>query len=133
MLASYLMPGNTPIAGAQTIPFLGFGEPIVGPILSNENGWADPTNYLTIQYPDINGDTQADLCGRANAGIVCWLSTGDGFGEQMAGPELSDANAWNDEDNYLTIRYPDINGDTRADLCGRANAGIFCWLSISNL
>jgi hypothetical protein len=32
-------------------------------------------------------------------------------------------------DNYSTIRFPDLNGDGLADVCGRGIAGIDCALS----
>ncbi|HEY0974631.1 MAG TPA: FG-GAP-like repeat-containing protein [Solimonas sp.] len=35
----------------------------------------------------------------------------------------------NDDDNKYSIRYPDINGDGKSDLCYRSDAGIRCYLS----
>jgi hypothetical protein len=40
-----------------------------------------------------------------------------------------DSEGWDDADNYLTIRFADLDGDQRADVCGRGNGGIFCALN----
>jgi hypothetical protein len=42
---------------------------------------------------------------------------------------MSDDTGWADYDNYSTIRMADVNGDDRADVCARANARFYCWLS----
>lgn len=77
---------------------------------------------------DLNGDGQADVCIRSPDGIECHLSTGEGFGPAIVGPELKDSSGWGDVDNYPTIRFGDLNGDGKADLCARANAGMRCWI-----
>jgi hypothetical protein len=105
-----------------------FGVPVTGPALSNAAGWGDYDNYATIRMGDVNGDGKADLCARANAGMRCWLSLGNGFGSAITGPELSDDTGWNGADHHRTIRLADINGDGKADLCARAAAGVRCWL-----
>jgi RHS repeat-associated protein len=110
-----------------------WGAQINGPGWSDSGGWDDPTNYKTIQFPDVNGDGKADVCGRANAGILCHLSTGNGFSnESWAGPGWSDASGWNKPEYYATIQYPDINGDGKADVCGRASDGIRCHLALGS-
>ena len=35
--------------------------------------------WSTIQFPDLNGDGKADLCGRGPDGLHCGLSTGASF------------------------------------------------------
>jgi hypothetical protein len=42
---------------------------------SNVTGWTDPNYYDSIRLADVNGDHQADLCGRSEAGIVCAVAT----------------------------------------------------------
>jgi hypothetical protein len=45
-------------------------------------------------------------------------------------PSFSDAAGWNSGPQYYsTIQFADINGDGKADVCGRGNAGIDCALS----
>src|SRR6185312_2702787 len=86
----------------------GFTTVIAGPELSDALGYGfGPQYYSTIQYPDLNGDGKADVCVRSGVGILCWLSTGTGFGNTIVGPEFSDAGSWNLERYYSTIQYPD--------------------------
>jgi len=95
-------------------------------------GWSTfESNWATISFPDINGDHRADVCGRASFGIVCALSTGGSFTAPSVWTlELSDAAGWAALDAYWgTIRFPDVNGDGKADVCGRAGEGIYCALS----
>ncbi len=96
---------------------------------SNANGWNSKPYYATIRMPDLNGDGRADVCARDSGGIVCHLSTGSGVGVAFRGPGFSDATGWADYDNYSTIRFGDIDGDGRDDLCMRANAQLGCYLS----
>lgn len=103
-------------------------EPTVeGPAWSDEAGWDRVECWGTIRLVDLDGDGLADLCGRGPNGIRCHLSTGDGFGPEIVGPELSDAVGWSDHSNASTVRFADIDGDGDADLCARANRGIWCW------
>lgn len=99
---------------------------------SDANGWnVGPQYYGTIAYPDVNGDGKADVCGRASSGIVCALSNGTSFGPHSVwSPDFKDLNGWNYGPQYYgTITFPDINGDGRADVCGRGSAGVECALS----
>ncbi len=107
----------------------GFGAEVRGPAWSDAAGWAKPEYYGTIQFADINGDGKADVCARAAAGIVCSVSTGSGFAPAINGPGWSDAANWNKPQYYSTIQLVDINGDGKADVCGRSAAGIVCSLS----
>ena len=107
----------------------GFSTAVTGPGLSDQNGWDDVRYYSTIQYADVDGDGKSDFCGRAVAGFTCWLSTGSGFGAQVATDEMSDDKGWGDPRYYSTIQMADVNGDGRADVCGRAAAGFICMLS----
>jgi hypothetical protein len=48
------------------------------------DGWkSDRSYWKTIQFPDVNNDGQADVCGRGNTGIWCALSTGSAFAVPM--------------------------------------------------
>jgi hypothetical protein len=107
----------------------GFGDAIDGPVLSDATGWDAEQYYSTIVLADFDGDGLDDACARSAAGWFCWPSLGTGFGDAVTGPALSDASGWNDRSNYGTIRMGDLDGDGRADVCARANAGIRCWLS----
>ncbi len=108
----------------------GFPTKVIGPNYSDGQGWGvSPAYYETIQLADVNGDGKADSCARGNYGISCMLSTGNGFANFFYGPAWSDANGWATPDKYKTIRFADINGDGKADICGRASTGYECWLS----
>lgn len=118
-------------SGILCWPSLGnnFGTVIEGPAWSDTANWKEQKYWSTIRLADINGDKKADLCARDNEGIVCALSNGSGFEPQFRGPAWSDASGWGDYDNYSTLRFADINGDGKADLCARANAQFTCVLS----
>jgi hypothetical protein len=98
---------------------------------SDANGWGVPQYYKTIKYPDVNGDATADVCGRGGTGIYCGTSDGTAFfnGTDNWAPDFSDANGWSADKYYSTIRFPDLNGDGMADVCGRGSTGLFCGIS----
>jgi hypothetical protein len=85
--------------------------------------------YDASTTSDVDGDKKADLCARSASGFSCALSSGAAFSSLIAGPELSDASGWSDQSNWSTLRMGDVNGDGRADVCARANARVYCWLS----
>ena len=106
----------------------GFPTKISGPAWSDATAWAAPPSGSTLRFVDLNGDKKADLCARASAGIRCVLSNGTGFGDEIAGPDFSDATGWNAPQYYGTILYADLDGDGRVDVCGRSHAGMECSL-----
>ncbi|TMQ18686.1 MAG: hypothetical protein E6J90_19610 [Deltaproteobacteria bacterium] len=114
-----------------------YGSPFSNPsyfttAYSDPTGWAGAPYYWgTIDYPDLDGDGRADVCGRAGGGIYCSLSTGSGFtAPTFWTTAYSDATGWIGADYYWrTIRFADINGDGKADICGRASGGLYCALS----
>ncbi len=107
----------------------GFSQRIDGPEWSNEAGFDDIRYFSTIRLVDVTGDGRADLCARTSEDFRCYPSTGEGFGEAIIGPALSDDSGWGVSWHYGTIRMADVTGDGRADVCARRNAGFACWPS----
>ncbi|MEZ4234489.1 MAG: FG-GAP-like repeat-containing protein [Polyangiaceae bacterium] len=110
-----------------------FSTQFPGPALSDENGWGHARNYGTIRMGDINGDGKSDVCARANAAIACWLASDTGFStDKIAGPAWSNDQGWDKLSAWSTIRLADVNGDGRADLCGKSASALSCALSNGN-
>jgi hypothetical protein len=122
------VPGNLP----QTSPFAGALP--WDTVFSDAYGWNQPQYATTVMFADINGDGKADVCGRGQAGIYCELSTEFGsFGPlYLAHGAFSDANNWNIFNYYASLRFADVNGDRRPDICGRGMAGVYCALNTGN-
>ncbi|HEY2030073.1 MAG TPA: RHS repeat-associated core domain-containing protein [Myxococcales bacterium] len=104
-------------------------------LLANASGF-DEDNWATIQFPDIDGDGKADLAVRLDTGIRFWLSTGNGFVDPPATSSPIFQNNMDqrgqgafDADNWRNIVFVDVNGDGKADVCGRMDFGVQCYLS----
>ncbi len=99
---------------------------------SDLSGWSfAPHNWGTLQFADIDGDGDDDVCGRGNSGIVCRLSDGVGFGGGSVWSDVYDnASGWNaGPEHWGTLRFVDIDGDGAADVCGRNDDLVNCRLS----
>ncbi len=97
--------------------------------LSDAAGFGDVNYFATVRMGDVDGDGRADVCARGASGVTCWLSDGKGFSEQIPGPTWSDASGFGAWQSWATIRIADVDGDGRADLCAREDAGFTCYLS----
>jgi MYXO-CTERM domain-containing protein len=106
-----------------------FPSAVTGPEWSDALGWDDPARWTTIRMGDIDGDGQADVCGRGPDGVDCHLGAAAGFGAALDGPGLTDAGGWVHPQYYGTFRMADVNGDGLADLCMRGAAGFRCYRS----
>lgn len=107
----------------------GFGDELVGPALSNDEGFDEAPYYTTIRLADVDGDGRADLCARWVDGLRCYFASGHGFEESTQLPDLSDAAGFDAVERYGTLRFGDIDGDGRADVCARRADGMMCWRS----
>lgn len=75
---------------------------------------------------DIDGDGRVDPCVRTAEGLRCQVAGEDAARTLGA---LSDARGWGDVARHGSIRFGDMNGDGRDDVCGRGERGITCWLA----
>jgi uncharacterized protein (TIGR03382 family) len=107
----------------------GFGAEVRGPALLAADGWNELDRFTTAALVDVTGDRKADYCVRASDRLLCFPSTGDGFGAPFSGPALSAADGWDDPSRYGTLRYGDVNGDGLVDVCAREDVYFACWLS----
>jgi peptidoglycan/xylan/chitin deacetylase (PgdA/CDA1 family) len=104
--------------------------------------WSDASDFGdgAMRFGDLNGDGRADVCGTAGASmedsgaggaIVCALSTAHGFTHAtiwLAADALR-TQGWLRPELAATLQLGDVNGDGRADLCGRAEGGVACALA----
>jgi hypothetical protein len=96
---------------------------------NDTNGFDQAQYYTTIHFPDVNNDGKADVCGRGVLGIYCGLSTGSTFGALSLWSADFSNPSWSAPEYYSTIRFTDVSGDGKADVCGRGPAGIWCAVS----
>lgn len=114
---------------------------------SDSAGWTTSPTGDTIQFGDINGDGNADVCGRSAYGMECAVMN-------PVESQFVDDHFWSfDEDRtiagvrmdffdsdlggiwltspayYDSIKLVDINRDGFADVCGRGPDGIYCAFS----
>lgn len=111
--------------------FVNFSLRTKGADFSDAAGYASArSRYRSLRLVDVNGDGFADVCARAAAGIECALNTRDGHFAaattwSRAG-DFSDERGWLEDSWGETLDFADLNGDQRADVCGRTANGIHC-------
>lgn len=121
IVCALALPGGTGFAPPQLWS--------VGLDFSDADGWsASPSRYGSIRFGDVNGDGKADVCGRTAGGVVCALSTGSGFSPASTylSEEFTDAQGWDDPAYGSTLMLGDVDGDGKADVCGRGAEGVVC-------
>lgn len=102
-----------------------FGDAVEVAPLSDQSGWNDPSNFLSLRVGDIDGDGAKDLCLRANAAVLCYRWDGKAFAK-IDGPAWSDADKWNEPQYFHTMQLGDFDGDGMDDLCARHVDGWRC-------
>ncbi len=96
--------------------------------LGDGEGFGAPEYGATLALGDLDGDGRADLCVRASSGISCGLSDGGSFADPTSWlhPTYTDAEGWIARSRFLSLRLGDIDGDGKADVCGRNATGVEC-------
>jgi hypothetical protein len=49
--------------------------------------------------------------------------------QALAQTDFSDTESWSQAVYYGSLRFADVNGDGKPDICGRANLGNYCALA----
>ncbi|MCA9620668.1 MAG: VCBS repeat-containing protein [Myxococcales bacterium] len=88
---------------------------------SAANGWDGESHAPTIQLMDMDGDGDADICGRGVEGVFCALSVGTGAAPaEKWSVEIDYSDEYPDNKqpfSYLTFRIIDIGGSKQPDVC----------------
>lgn len=101
-------------------------------ICSNSSSDCPGSNWMSIQYVDINGDHRSDLVYRSTEGLKSYLFNGTTFDHLQTSAICrdSDTTTCNSRDNTLTFKFGDINGDGLIDTCYRSDTrGFTCHLN----
>jgi hypothetical protein len=86
--------------------------------------------YGSVRLADVTGDRIDDACARRDDGVWCAVGSATSFGSWTRWTtEFSNAHGWLPADHGSTLMLADIDGDLRADICGRGNSGIVCAFS----
>ncbi len=107
----------------------GFAGEIAGPAWSDAAGFDRPRTWSTLAFADVDGDGMRDACIRSADGVQCARFDGTTFSAPFAGPAWSDDSGWGDVKYFTSVRFADVDGDGRADVCARGIAGLRCALS----
>ena len=91
-----------------------------------DQGWRVANHVRTMG--DINGDQKDDIVGFGSGGVYRALSNGSGFGAMtLAVEDFGYDQGWR-KDKHVRL-LADINGDTRKDIIGFGEEGV--WVSLS--
>jgi peptidoglycan/xylan/chitin deacetylase (PgdA/CDA1 family) len=94
--------------------------------------WAEDDHAAApdLQFADVDGDGKADACRRTATGIACAKNLGRRFDAALPWlVDMTDARGWADARYASTIQLADVDGDGRADVCGRGPSGLVCAIS----
>jgi peptidoglycan/xylan/chitin deacetylase (PgdA/CDA1 family) len=92
--------------------------------------WSRDDHAASFRFADVDGDGKADACSRTPTGIACARNVGRRFDTARTWlGDMTDARGWRDTKYASTVQLADVDGDGRADVCGRGPSGIVCALS----
>ncbi|MBX3275027.1 MAG: VCBS repeat-containing protein [Sandaracinaceae bacterium] len=97
---------------------------------SDGDRWNTADTYGSIRLVDLDGDGDADVCGRATTGVVCAFSNRTTFRpyQYFANEWMTNARGWNAQQYGATLLFGDLDRDGVADVCGRSAGGLDCAL-----
>ena len=102
---------------------------------SRGDGFGDALGRLSLEpgatsfeLADIDGDGNLDGCARGASGLRCAFCGTRLFERVVLLPALSDAAGFSDVIHHGTLRFGDVDGDGRSDVCARGAEGVDCGL-----
>lgn len=100
----------------------------IGGRFSDLDRWDTADTYGSIQLVDVDGDGDADICGRATTGLVCAFSNGSEFRgyRYLANQVMRNTDGWNEAIYGATMMFEDFDADGVADVCARSAGGLVC-------
>ena len=96
---------------------------------SDARGWSGLEAYWhSMRLADIDGNGQADLCGRGGAGLLCLFSLDGRFSRIVhhVARDFGNGSGWGATERGTTVQWGDIDGDGRADVCGAGAFDLEC-------
>ncbi len=100
---------------------------------SDAAGFARVEHGGSLMFGDLDRDGDDDVCARKADGVYCAPSSRRSFrgATRWSAPgDFTDAGGWSSgEARWGAIALGDVNGDGRADLCGRGPDGVVCALN----
>jgi peptidoglycan/xylan/chitin deacetylase (PgdA/CDA1 family) len=89
------------------------------------------SKYRSIHLADVDGDGLDDACARGTSGIQCAKNQGGQLAQATSwfSGDFTDAYGWNPAQYGATVQFADVDGDHRADVCGRGGSGMWCAVS----
>lgn len=98
--------------------------------LGTFRSWSKDDHATTMRFADVDGDGRADACSHTTAGIACARNAGGHFEPPRTWlAEPNDGRGFRAAGDVSTVQLADVDGDGRADVCGRSPTGIMCALS----
>lgn len=92
--------------------------------------WSRDDHGASFRFADVDGDGKADACSRTRSGIACARNVGRRFDTARTWlADMTDARGWDDPRYASSVQLADVDGDGRADVCGRGPSGVLCALS----